>query len=140
MKACNFIKTRLQHSYFRVNIAKLLKMRIHCEICLSDYLLKHNLMYNFIKFNLEISTNHHKRKIPYPHVFHVSMLWTLVDLFLMKRLFHGRLYQIIFPEIKTGSFTIEFRYLSNKWIQNWYTLQDIYRWLFVNDKKVKRLF
>ena len=25
--------------------------------------------------------------MPYPHVCHVSMLWILVDLFLMKRLF-----------------------------------------------------
>ena len=50
--------------------------------------------------------------MPYPHVCHISMLWTLVDLFLMKRLFSQETVffsHIILPEIKMSSFTIEFR-------------------------------
>ena len=36
--------------------------------------------------------NYNKQKMAYPHVHHVSMLWALVDMFLMKRLFS----QIVF--------------------------------------------
>ena len=65
----------------------------------------------------ETSANIHKKKMPYPHICHISMLWTFV--FLMKRLFSQETVffsQIILPEIKkkkkreikTGSFTIEF--------------------------------
>ena len=28
--------------------------------------------------------NYNKQKMAYPHVYHVSMLWALVDMFLMK--------------------------------------------------------
>ena len=131
---------RLQHSYFRVNIAKLLKVRIHCEICLSDYLLKHNLMYISLNLIWKSPRTIIREKYHIP-MFSTSPCcghWLIC--FSWKDYFHGRLYQIILPEIKTGSFTIEFRYLSNKSIQNWCTLQDIYRQLFVNDKKVKRHF
>ena len=48
----------------------------------------------------------------------------LMTCFSWKGYFHGWLFfsEIILPGIKTGSFTIEFRYL---YLQNWYTLQDI---------------
>ena len=49
------------------------------------------------------------RKNAISRCLHVFMLWTLVDLFLMKRLFSQETV-IILPEIKTGSFTIEFRW------------------------------
>ena len=40
-----FIKNRLQHRYFSVNIANFLKARIHCEIFISDYFMKDGLMH-----------------------------------------------------------------------------------------------
>ena len=67
------------------------------------------------------STKHHKKKMPHHDVCHVSMLWTLVDLFLT-----GDCFFQYFTRDKNGFVHCRILVISsNKYIQNWYTLQDI---------------
>ena len=96
--------------------------------------LSHETQFNayFIAFNLiswnsfkickkRISTKHHKKKMPYHDVCHVSMLWTLFDLFLT-----GDCFFQYFTRDKNGFVHYRIQVISsNKYIQNWYTLQDI---------------
>ena len=80
--------------------------------------LKTHISLHLIWFH-EIRIKYVKRKPPrtitrknaIPLVCHVSMLWPLVDLFLMKRLFSQETaFFIILLEIKTGLFTIEIKW------------------------------
>ena len=91
----------------------LLLIKSECTLWNISFRLFHETQFNayFITFNLiswnsydickkETSTNLHKQKMPYPYVCHVSLLWELVDLFSMKRLFSQ----------ETVFFFIEFRW------------------------------
>ena len=67
-----------------------ISFRLLYETQFNSYVITFNLIswnsYEVCK--KEISTNYYKKKNkPYLHVCHISMLWILVDLFLMKRLF-----------------------------------------------------
>ena len=101
----------------------LLKARIHCEIYLSDYFVKHNLMHMllYLIWFHEIRMKYVKRKSPRTIIrkktSHISMFATSscsghwLTCFSWKGYFHRRLFfsKIILPGIKSGSFTIEFR-------------------------------
>ena len=100
---------------------KSIKARIHCEIFLSDYLMKYNLMHiplRLIWFH-EIHKKYVKSKPPQTTIWKTAMSSCLLRLhvvewltcFSWKGCSHGRLFfsQIILPEIKTVSFSIEFR-------------------------------
>ena len=62
----NFIKKETVAHVFPVNFAKFVKARIHCEIYLSDYFMKHNLMYIslYLIWFHEIRIKYVKRKPP----------------------------------------------------------------------------
>ena len=105
---------------FSCEFWEILKARIHCKIYFSDCFMKHNLMHislHLIWFH-EIRIKYVKRKPPrtiirknaispcLPRLHVVDIGW----LFLMKRLFSQEtVFFIILLEIKTRSFTIEFR-------------------------------
>ena len=105
---------------------KSIKARIHCEIFLSDYLMKYNIMHiplRLIWFH-EIHIKYVKRKPPQTTIWKTAMSSCLLRLhvvewltcFSWKGCSHWRLFfsQIILPEIKTVSFSIEFRCYCTK--------------------------
>ena len=113
--------------YVQLNIKgkkiNFIKARIHCEIYLSDCFMKHNLMHislHLIWFH-EIRITYVKRKPPRTFISkkcHIPMFATSpccgnwLTCFPWKGYFHRRLFflHIILTEIKTGAFTIEFRW------------------------------
>ena len=110
-----FSRQFLQISYiFPAYQLKNLKARIHCEIYLSDYFMKHNLTYislHLIWFH-EIRIKYVKRKPPrtispcLPCLHVVAICWPVWH----KVIRTGNCFFIILPEIKTDSFTIEFKW------------------------------
>ena len=119
----------------------LLLIKSECTLWNISFRLFHETQFNayFITFNLiswnsydickrETSTNLHKQKMPYPYVCHVSLLWELVDLFSMKRLFSQEtvFFTYYFNRDKNGCVHYRIQViLSNKKFPNWCTLQNI---------------
>ena len=110
----SFIKTPVLHKI------SVLKARIHCEISLSDYFMKHSLMHtllHLISWNpykickKETSTNYYKKKSHIPMFATSPCCGHWLTCFSWKAHFHRRLFFFIgyFPEIKTSSLTIEFK-------------------------------
>ena len=97
-RTCSQLYQESQHSQFNCHICQ--KTRIHCEIFLSDYFVKHSLMHislHIIGFHI---IGFHEYHAFFPRLFY--QIWERKKIFLQWiQLF-----------------------LYNKWIQNWYSLQD----------------